>query len=167
MKMLLLHHKEQNKQFTKYFSEGVKKNQEEPRNSVSNTQSDEKVCSELDNDEEIKSAANRDTDDDILLHSPISTSSQAITSESPPTPTPSRCSSRSSKQQKTKSRDTLIEKVCKTLQSADEDEFDVVESNVAHKLRRMDVHKREYAEHLINNGIFYGLRNMLNESTFH
>lgn len=47
-----------------------------------------------------------------------------------------------------------------------QDEFDAVGAIVAFKLRRMDEHQRNIAEHLINNVLYLGLKNELNEVTY-
>lgn len=53
----------------------------------------------------------------------------------------------------------------KVLASINEDEYDSVGCNVAHKLRRMSENQKIYAEQLINNVLFYGIQNRLNESS--
>ncbi|KAK9710486.1 hypothetical protein QE152_g25975 [Popillia japonica] len=74
-------------------------------------------------------------------------------------------SAAASRSTKKKAKDDLIEKAFAKLLSSNYDECDVVGNNVACKLRRMDEDQRAYAEHLINNILFYGYRKKLNNNS--
>lgn len=74
-------------------------------------------------------------------------------------------SAAASRSTKKKTKDDLIEKAFAKLLSSNYDECDVVGNNVACKLRRMDEDQRAYAEHLINNILFYGYRKKLNNNS--
>lgn len=87
------------------------------------------------------------------------------------TPSVSRTSSRLSTKASTdpanrkRKKDDIVEAAYKNL-AKEEDEFDAIGTTVAFKLRRMDENQRNIAEYLMNQLLYYGIKNQLEETTY-
>lgn len=105
------------------------------------------------------------SDQEISVGSPPCSNRENISVNDLRTPTSILSSENSHRPSRKNSKFDLLEKACTSLLSIPTpDEFDVIASNVACKLRRMDETQKLYAEHLINMVLFYGSQGKLNEN---